>query len=140
MNIKPRYHNLDAIKGICILFILITHYNWTDRERLFLLFPFWVDMAVPVFMIISGYVYTISYRKKNIITIRSMYGYQMIITKIVRYTLPFLLIYATELVVRIGLKGLELKDLLFDFLRGGGPRFLLLSDHASVYFYVPAYI
>ena len=46
---------IDVLKGICIIFVIITHYNWSNAARLKYFFPFWIDMAVPIFMIISGY-------------------------------------------------------------------------------------
>ena len=56
---------IDIIKGICILFVIITHYQWTNEQRLMLLFPFWIDMAVPLFMIFSGYLSALSFYKRN---------------------------------------------------------------------------
>ena len=48
-----RQRSVDFLKGICILLVIFTHCTWTEAERLKYLFPFWVDMAVPVFMILS---------------------------------------------------------------------------------------
>lgn len=44
----------DNIKAVCILFVVLTHLPWTDVWRSRLLFPFWVDMAVPFFLLISA--------------------------------------------------------------------------------------
>lgn len=68
-----RYHSIDFVKGICILFIIITHYTWEEAERLKYLFPFWIDMAVPIFMVVSGFVYTKSFQKNHINTIENAY-------------------------------------------------------------------
>lgn len=57
---SQRYTNLDVVKGICILMAIFTHYDWSDKQRILLLFPFWIDMAVPVFMVITGYVSALS--------------------------------------------------------------------------------
>ena len=65
---KQRDHFLDIAKGAAVILVIITHFSWTEEERLPYLFPFWVSMAVPVFMIISGYVGTASYEKKGIRT------------------------------------------------------------------------
>lgn len=61
-GIDERYRSVDFIKGICILFIIITHHSWSKAEMSKYLFPFWIDMAVPLFMIISGFVYSESYK------------------------------------------------------------------------------
>lgn len=61
-----RNKQLDIIKGICIIFVIVTHFAWTTNERLKYGFPFWIDMAVPIFMVITGYVSAASYEKKKL--------------------------------------------------------------------------
>lgn len=47
----------DQIKGMAILFVVLTHLPfWDAGTRLGLGFPFWVDQAVPLFMVTSGFV------------------------------------------------------------------------------------
>lgn len=64
---RERYNLLDIIKGIMILFIIITHFQFVypDDYKKYGFF-FWIDMAVPVFMVITGYLYALQYEKKNI--------------------------------------------------------------------------
>lgn len=59
-------HTIDVIKGIAIIIILITHYEWTPEQRKLFVFPFIINMAIPVFMIITGYVYSLSLEKQKI--------------------------------------------------------------------------
>ena len=102
MQVKPknltdrRYHSIDFAKGICILFVISTHYTWQDTERLKYLFPFWIDMAIPVFMIISGFVYTKSYQKHQIVTIDKAYMIDSFLGKIIRYSVPFMIAFLIE--------------------------------------------
>ena len=56
---------IDVIKGICILLVILTHFDWIEAERLKCFFPYWMNPAVPIFMIISGYVFTESYKKRR---------------------------------------------------------------------------
>ncbi len=63
MRKEERIHSIDFLKGICILFVIITHSNFTDYQRLIFGFPFWIKMAVPIFMIMSGYTMYTSYEK-----------------------------------------------------------------------------
>lgn len=65
MNTSERYTVVDVLKGICVIFAIITHYEWSDNQRLLGLFPYTIDMAVPIFMIISGYIMSNSYIKKH---------------------------------------------------------------------------
>lgn len=100
-NEKKRNNFLDVMKGVCILFVVITHYEWSNQERLQYLFPFWIGMAVPIFMIISGYVYAKSYQKNNIVHMREAYSFGFVWKKIVRYTIPFLMACIVEFVALV---------------------------------------
>ena len=123
-DLNGRYRSVDFVKGICIVFILITHYMWSDSERLKLLFPFYIDMAVPIFMIISGYVHAKSFTKKNIATIGEAYTLKNTIGKIIRYTVPFVLAFVFEEVAysAIGVVSHKPFQMLLIFLGGGfGP-------------------
>ena len=114
---------LDVYKGICILFIIITHHNWTHEQRLHMLFPFWIEMAVPVFMVITGYVYANSSANKNIRLFDS-YHPRQILMKWMRYTLPFIPAWMLGVVGRIWGKGRQFTpvELIVDFMEGGiGP-------------------
>ena len=92
IEIKSRNHFIDILKGICIIFVVITHFDFKGNElRMF--FPFWIDMAVPIFMIVSGYVYACSFTKKNIENLSEAYKLKNIVNKIIRYSIPFLIAF-----------------------------------------------
>lgn len=115
------YHSIDLVKGILILFVVVTHYAWQDNERLYLLFPFWIDMAVPLFMVISGFVYSKSFQKNNIITIDKAYTIDSVLGKIIRYTIPLVIVFlAEEIVFSVVLDVRHsLSKMFFSFLNGG---------------------
>ncbi len=69
-----RNYAADILKGIGIVFVVITHFSWSSTERRIYLFPFWIDMAVPVFMIISGFAHSASFEKRHIEKIRLAYA------------------------------------------------------------------
>lgn len=52
-NKKQRIHWIDCLKGICIIFVIILHFSWNDKQMLLLGFPFLFLTAVPIFLIIS---------------------------------------------------------------------------------------
>ncbi len=100
-GIDERYRSVDFIKGICILFIIITHHSWSKAEMSKYLFPFWIDMAVPLFMIISGFVYSESYKKHNITSFEEAYAISNVLNKVMRYTIPFTIVFGVEIVTLI---------------------------------------
>lgn len=119
-----RNHFLDVLKGICILLVILTHFDWTEEQTLRFLFPFWVNPAVPIFMIISGFLYTASFEIKEISNLKSAYNSRKILQKIYRFLIPFLLIYGIELLLKVFVlkEKLMVFETLFQLLLGGyGP-------------------
>ena len=97
---KQRLDYLDAYKGVCILFIIFTHAGWSDQQRLRLFFPFWIDMAVPVFMVITGFVSAMSFSRKQY-GLRQAYQPKAIMTKWLRFIIPFTPVFLAELFAKI---------------------------------------
>lgn len=91
---KNRIGVIDCVKGLAIIMIIITHCNWPDGLGKQLLFPFWVNMAVPLFMIITGYLYTNSYSKRN-----KWYEKEWMIKTFLRYSIPFFIAFGLECVI-----------------------------------------
>lgn len=123
-NNNLRNHTLDFLKGICIILVIITHYSWNVTQRVQFLFPFWVSIAVPIFMLITGYVYSLSYNKSSSNSLRVIYTPKNIIVKILRYTIPFAPVFIAEVVLYIIFKGERYTIIRFvkDFFKGGyGP-------------------
>lgn len=116
---KCRNRTIDFIKGLCIVFVIVTHLDWEDSERLKYLFPYWIDMAVPIFMIISGYVYAKSLERKNMDSLSKAYNVHNIVKNIIRYTIPYFFIILFEIfAVGVG----DSSDVIQFFIRGGtGP-------------------
>lgn len=52
---------LDYLKGICIIMVVINHGFASAEEKL--LFPIWINQAVPIFLLIQVFH---SYKKRNV--------------------------------------------------------------------------
>lgn len=92
-----RNHTVDFLKGIAICMVIITHYEWTELERHNFLFPYIVDMAIPIFMILTGYTYSLSNEKHCINTLEDAYSWKNIRARFIRYTVPFFILIIWEL-------------------------------------------
>ncbi|MDN6196053.1 MAG: acyltransferase family protein, partial [Atopostipes suicloacalis] len=59
-NIKKfgRIQSIDYLKAFAIVLVILTH-ALTKTQRLKIAGPFWISMAVPIFMIISGFTNTL---------------------------------------------------------------------------------
>ena len=147
MDKEERNHTIDVLKGVCIIFVIITHCNFSDSQRLWLLFPFWIDMAVPIFMFVSGYLWALSYKKHKLNDLKSCYNRELIIKKLFRFILPFLIaFFVEETLLIIYNKSFGIKNFLLDFICGGvGPgsyytplmiQLILLFPLIYIYIYI----
>ena len=137
---------MDVLKGIGILFVIFSHFGWSTEQRLKMFFPFLVDMAVPIFMVISGYVYFFSFEKNKIGTYEDSWKLKFLIPKIIRYSIPFFITIIIEFLCALLFHKL---DYLFfiDVFRGGtGPgsyyfpiMIQFLFVFSFIYFFVKKY-
>lgn len=83
---NKRSNLLDIIKGLMIVFIIITHFRFVypgDYQKYG--FFFYIDMAVPVFMIITAYLSAMQFEKKGIDTFEKDWSKAIIIPKMLRF-------------------------------------------------------
>ena len=117
---KERSNVLDIIKGLMIIFIIITHFRFVypdDYNRYG--FYFWIDMAVPVFMIVTGYVTAIQFRKRGVESFVQAYSIEIVIPKVLRFLIPFSLIMLLELPYMILVNKSGIIETIANIVRGG---------------------
>ena len=145
METQKRNHFVDVLKGICIIFVIFTHASWTDEQRVKLLFPFWIDMAVPFFMLVSGYVYTKSFQKNGIETLDSAYNKKYLLKNLIRYTIPYFIAFMIDFCVQVflyirnptGMKRFFVHEIAL-FLQGGnGPGSYYYPEMIQIMFLFP---
>lgn len=121
---KQRIEFLDYLKAVCVIMVIITHYDWTDKTSPF--FTMLINMAVPVFMIVSGYNFAMSNRKRAEGKWSRMYGWPMIKPKLIRFLAPFFTICLIEIFL------LSMEDKNINPL-----RLFLLGAYGPGSYYVP---
>lgn len=87
---------VDVLKGLLILFVLITHTWITPETRLKFLFPFWIDMAVPAFMLLSGYVSALSLKRVGDHAVSYSYLPKTLCRKLLRFVVPFTIAFVAD--------------------------------------------
>ncbi len=95
-----RKRTIDLLKGIAILMILFTHFKWNEEQRHIFIFPWLINMAVPIFMIISGYTGALSIKKHGIDSFFKAYQESELLRKFIRYTVPFVFIVLWQIIDR----------------------------------------
>lgn len=115
---------VDVLKGLLIIFVIVLHSDIPHSMRNVLGFPFWMNMAVPIFMMISGYVSALSLQKKG--SVEQAYEPRWLLQKMLRFVCPFTIAFLAQWIVfratglyQVGMKEYGLFALLLDYLRGG---------------------
>lgn len=117
-----RNYNIDVLKAIAILFVIILHS--LSADTLFnVLAPFHIWQAVPIFMILVGYNTAKSYERKGPESLKDLYNGRTLIRKFQRLIIPFAFVWIMQVFIHyILLGGLNVRDLLISFFVGGwGP-------------------
>lgn len=93
MSKNKRIWQLDYIKAVAVLMVVLTHCTFTAAERNRPVFVFLINMAVPLFMLVYGYVRAFSIgKKRNFSTFfKTVYG--ILVPATVAYALELGLIY-----------------------------------------------
>lgn len=121
-NTKKRETSLDIVKGMATLFVVIEHFSWNKSQKACYLFPFWISMAVPIFMVVSGYLHSLSLSNKGITSLRDCYNPLLIFKRIVRYSIPFLFTFFIEITYLLFRHKIDFINILVGLLTGGiGP-------------------
>lgn len=116
-----RIYLIDYLKAISIIMVIITHYEWEDKTTPF--FTLIIAMAVPIFMLLTSYNFSMSFERKADGTFLGLYDRKLVMPRIVRFTVPFLIIYMVE-VVMYAVRGqsFSFQELIYHLIEGGfGP-------------------
>ena len=95
---SARNQIIDIIKGLAIICVILQH-TLSARCLTSIYRIFYLEQAVPIFMLISGYVFTLSYKNKEIVELKNLYNLNILKGRIKRLYAPFLAIYFIEILV-----------------------------------------
>ncbi len=116
--IKKELQFINILKAIAIIFVIITHNNYSANIKGNIFFSYFICMAVPLFMLISGFNYSLSFSNIKDCCLKNYL--KSILRKFIRLTLPFLIIFFAE----CGFNVLNIRNLHFTtaLINGGlGP-------------------
>lgn len=90
---------IDVAKGVAIILVLFNHYEWAEGSFVGThLYNWLVCMAVPIFMLCTGYVTAASF-KRNGTDLSNAYTKKALLPKLARYILPVLWFYIAETIL-----------------------------------------
>ena len=83
---------IDLLKGLAIISVILLH-TWPEKVLLITGAPFHIWQAVPVFILIAGYVGTLSYKRRDTARLRQCYGRSLLSHRFKRILVPFTLLF-----------------------------------------------
>lgn len=120
-KIFHRIMAIDYLKAIAVILVILTH-ALSKKQRLKIGGPFWISMAVPIFMVLSGFTNSLSADKNKFDSLGDYFTKEELFSKLSRVLQPYLIIVLLELLIGISQKvlfgtGRFLSFSLTDFIR-----------------------
>lgn len=84
----------DILKGLCICLVIITHFPLADSVRGTVYYHYLIEMAVPFFMMISGYLHAASMERRGIDSFEKAYSCKQVLPQLLKYTIPYGIVFA----------------------------------------------
>ncbi len=98
MRERPYFFQLDVLKAIAIAFVVMDHsLYWDVKSAMGSLF--WERLSIPFFLIVMGFNMAYSFKYSEATTLRELYSKEYFKGKIVRYVLPFAVLYMGSMLI-----------------------------------------
>lgn len=99
---KKNIDLIDLLKGFAILSVIYLHSNFSNEVSKAVLAPFLFNLAVPIFMIVSGFTYSISLSKieNNNSLLKSYYSFKNLYKKLIRILPCYFITLTAEIIIQ----------------------------------------
>ena len=105
---RTSFFQIDFLKAVMIFLVIFDHYVYWDVKGQ-IGAALWERISIPVFLVVMGLNMGLSFRREGATTLKQLYSWSYFKKKILRYVVPFLILYAASTVIGLFLYG-------FDFL------------------------
>ncbi|MFX0141932.1 MAG: acyltransferase family protein [Candidatus Hodarchaeota archaeon] len=90
---KVNYFQIDVLKAAMIFLVIFDHMvSWGVKSEIGV--ALWERISIPVFLVIMGFNMGISFQEKGDLSLKKLYSWNYFKSKILRYIVPFLVLYA----------------------------------------------
>ena len=103
---KTNFFQIDFLKAVMIFLVIFDHFvSWNIKSEIGV--ALWERISIPVFLIILGFNMGHSFRGKGNLTLKQLYSWSYFKNKIVRYVVPFLILYAASTFIGLFMYGFD---------------------------------
>ena len=90
---SEHYFQIDFLKAVMIFLVIFDHIvHWDLKSEIGV--ALWERICIPVFLVIMGFNMGLSFKRHGANTLRELYSWRYFKSKILRYIVPFLILYA----------------------------------------------
>jgi len=92
------FFQVDVLKAAMIFLVIFDHIvSWNIKRDIGV--ALWERISIPVFLIIMGFNMGLSFQGKGDLSLKELYSWSYFKNKIIRYVVPFLILYAASTVI-----------------------------------------
>ncbi|MFX0040713.1 MAG: acyltransferase family protein [Promethearchaeota archaeon] len=104
---KDSFFQVDILKAAMIFLVIFDHVvSWNIKSYIGV--SLWERISIPVFLVIMGFNMGRSFQKQGIQTLGEIYSWTYFKKKILRYILPFLVLYVASTFIGLFMYGFDL--------------------------------
>lgn len=104
---ESSYFQVDFLKAIMIFLVIFDHMvSWNIKSELGV--ALWERISIPVFLVIMGFNMGRSFQRKETTELRELYSWSYFKSKILRYIVPFLILYAVSTFIGLFMYGFDI--------------------------------
>ena len=90
-----KFFQVDVLKAAMIFLVIFDHIvSWNIRREIGV--TLWERISIPVFLILLGFNMGLSFQRKGDLSLKELYSWSYFKSKIIRYIIPFLILYAVS--------------------------------------------
>ncbi len=104
---SAHYFQVDFLKAAMIFLVIFDHIvSWNIKS--YIAATLWERISIPVFLVILGFNMGRSLQRSEAQTLREMYSWSYFKSKILRYIVPFLVLYAVSTFIGLFMYGFDI--------------------------------
>jgi len=103
---KNEFFQIDFLKAVMIFLVIFDHFvSWNIKNDIGV--ALWERISIPVFLVILGFNMGHSFRGQGDLTLKQLYSWSYFKKKIIRYVVPFLILYAASTFIGLFMYGFD---------------------------------
>jgi len=103
---RTSFFQIDFLKAVMIFLVIFDHYvYWDIKSQIGA--ALWERISIPVFLVVLGLNMGLSFKRQGLTTLKQLYSWSYFKKKILRYVVPFLILYAASTVIGLFIYGFD---------------------------------